>query len=401
MQSHNTDVDTSRPGMRTALNLPDLGADDVRRGDVVTLTGLGQPSRAVNAVIRISERARRTIKTGTRVHLHYGSGHVAANVVLQAADELAPGGRAIAQLRLDHPACVFEGDRFTIRDWAEQATLAGGMVLDAAADTRQFRTTPCREFLTHRAASPGDVVAWAESLLTRDTVVRRSVLLVNAGFSQDEIGDAVEQLTESQTVMVAGEMLCLASAWLTLRQIAIDAVDSYHRAYPDRLGMALTDLRVRLGPMVAANDMFDALVLDLSRSDLVRAGSVVRRTAHRPALPPAIAATGAALRATLAAKPLDPPSRNMLTPDAASVRALRFLVDTGEALEIGADLVLTAESVARARNAVVAVIRERGAATLSDFRDRLGCSRRVLVPLLDYFDRVGLTIRSGDRRTLA
>ena len=401
MQSHNKDVDTSGPGMRTALNVPDLGADEVRRGDVVTLAGLGQPSRAVNAVIQISERAHRTIKSGARVHLHHGSGHVAANLVLQDGDELAPGGRAIAQLRLDHPACVFEGDRFTIRDWAEQATLAGGMVLDAAADPRQFRTKPWREFLAHRAKSPRDVVAWVASLLTRDTIVRRSVLLVNAGFSQDEVDGAVEQLTASQTVMVAGEMLCLASAWLTLRQRAIDAVDSYHRAYPDRLGVTLTDLRVRLGPMAAASDVFDALVLDLSTRELVREGSLVRRTVHRPALPPAIAATGAALRATLAARPLDPPSRNMLTPDAASVRALRFLVDTGEAIEIGTDLVLAAESVTRARSEVVAVIREKGAATLSDFRDRLGCSRRVLVPLLDYFDRVGLTRRSGDRRTLA
>lgn len=401
MQSHNKDVDASGPGMRTALNVPDLGADEVRRGDVVTLAGLGQPSQAVNCLIEISERARRAIKTGTRVHLHHGSGHVGANVVLLAADELAPGGRALAQLRLDHPVCVYEGDRFTIRDWAEQATLAGGMVLEVAAGQRQFRSEPWREFLAHRAAFPGDVVAWVSSLLTRDTFVRRSVLLVNAGFSQDEIDGAVEQLIASHTVTVAGEWLCLVSAWSTLRQSAIEAVDSYHSAYPDRPGMALTDLRARLGATVVTSDMFDALMLDLSTGELAREGSLVRRTGHRPALPPALAATGAAIRAALAAKPLDPPSRNMLTPDAASQRALRFLVDTGQAIEISPDLVLAAESVAHARSEVIAIIREKGAATLGDFRDRLGCSRRVLVPLLDYFDRVRLTIRSGDRRTLA
>ena len=37
VQNHNRDVDVSVPGTRTALNLPDVDADAVQRGDVVTL----------------------------------------------------------------------------------------------------------------------------------------------------------------------------------------------------------------------------------------------------------------------------------------------------------------------------------------------------------------------------
>src|SRR6266403_1395559 len=45
IQSHNRDVQLSVPGTRTALNLSDIDAsEDVRRGDVVTLTELGGPS---------------------------------------------------------------------------------------------------------------------------------------------------------------------------------------------------------------------------------------------------------------------------------------------------------------------------------------------------------------------
>jgi selenocysteine-specific elongation factor len=90
----------------------------------------------------------------------------------------------------------------------------------------------------------------------------------------------------------------------------------------------------------------------------------------------------------------------MLAPDTTSARALRFLLETGEAVEVSADLVMTSEQLNRAREIVVAVIRERGAATLGDVRARLECSRRVLVPLLEYFDRTGVTVRNGDRRTL-
>ena len=34
------------------------------------------------------------------------------------------------------------------------------------------------------------------------------------------------------------------------------------------------------------------------------------------------------------------------------------------------------------------------------FRDLIGSSRKYTIPLLEYFDRVGLTIRIGDMRKL-
>ncbi len=63
-------------------------------------------------------------------------------------------------------------------------------------------------------------------------------------------------------------------------------------------------------------------------------------------------------------------------------------------------MILAPDSLRHARDAVVALIRERGFATLADVRARLGSSRRVLVPLLEYFDRTGVTVRDGDRRIL-
>jgi selenocysteine-specific elongation factor len=42
----------------------------------------------------------------------------------------------------------------------------------------------------------------------------------------------------------------------------------------------------------------------------------------------------------------------------------------------------------------------RQPATTSALRQLLGTSRRVVVPLLEHLDRIGLTIRDGDRRRL-
>ena len=146
--------------------------------------------------------------------------------------------------------------------------------------------------------------------------------------------------------------------------------------------------------------MFDAFVARLCDGEFVRVGSVVRRATHRPALPEPLQATGAKLVQALAAKAFDPPSRKELTPDALSQRALRFLIETGEVVEINAELVMAAQGVAQATELIQKFIREHGPATVSDLRQALGSSRRVVVPLLEYLDRMFVTLRQGDRRTL-
>ena len=83
-----------------------------------------------------------------------------------------------------------------------------------------------------------------------------------------------------------------------------------------------------------------------------------------------------------------------------SQRALRFLIETGEVVEINAELVMSAQGVAQATDVIRTFIREHGPATVSDLRQALGTSRRVVVPLLEYLDRTFVTLRQGDKRTL-
>jgi selenocysteine-specific elongation factor len=138
----------------------------------------------------------------------------------------------------------------------------------------------------------------------------------------------------------------------------------------------------------------------LCEGEFVRTGSVVRRATHKAALPQPLQGAGAKLVQALTAKPFDPPSRKDLTPDALSQRALRFLIDTGEVVEINAELVMASQAVTRATELVRTFIRDHGPATVSDLRQALGSSRRVVVPLLEHLDRTFITLRQGDRRAL-
>jgi selenocysteine-specific elongation factor len=402
IQSHNREVEMSSPGTRTALNLPDLSAlGDVHRGDTVTLEAYGGPSTIIDVQLEISPRSARPLKEGSRVRIHHGSCNVAAHVAFYQSKDLAAGERALGQLRLEKPSFVFAGDRFIVRDWAEQNTLAGGVVLDPDSSRQSFRKEARLRFLTERAKSPEDVCRFVASQVIRDGVVRRSRLLLKSRFSADAISGAVTRVAAEGKTMIRGEYVLDPAKWRAWRGHAVDQIDKHHRVHPDQIGVPLMDLRRTLEAELPDDDFFDAFAGDLCAGDFVRVGTAIRRASHRPVLPAELQAVGAKLRSTLAAKPFDPPSRKELAPDPVSQQALRFLIATGEAVEINMEVLMATESVKRATEVIRQYLRERGPATVSELRQALGSSRRVIVPLLERLDRDGVTVRREDKRSLS
>ena len=408
LQSHNRDVEAAGPGTRTALNLADVEAGNgVQRGDVVTLPDLGAAVNTLDVLLEKSARladtksaAARPLQGGTLVRVHLGSAHAAARVVLLGQDELAPGQQVLAQARLESPLFAFAGDRFIVRDWSEQATLAGGVILDPAADRRRAHAPERRAFLEERAQGLERAESFVHSQLARDGAAGRARLLARSRFSAEEIAEAVRQLAGQKRLVSVGDFAADAAWWDQVQQRARAAIDAWHRAHPEQPGLPLSDLRTALHDALPFPEVFAVLTAELTRSGFIQTGVAIRRAEHRPALPPHLELTGTRLRAALTAKPLDPPSRKELAPDAASQQTLRFLIQAGEAVEVSEEVVLTAEAFTRAADLVKQHLTTRPRATTSELRQVLGSSRRIVIPLLERLDKLGITRRDGDVRVL-
>jgi len=183
-----------------------------------------------------------------------------------------------------------------------------------------------------------------------------------------------------------------------LKARAAEAIDAEHKAHPDRQGLPLNDLRRVVALPHAA--LFDLLVGDLCRNGFAQTGTTICRGEHRLALPAHLEAHGARIRSALAAKPFEPPTRKELAGDAASQQALRFLLQSGEALELDAETVMLAANYSKAANAIKAHLQRAAGATASELRQLLNTNRRVIIPLLERLDREGVTVRQGDKRVL-
>jgi len=138
----------------------------------------------------------------------------------------------------------------------------------------------------------------------------------------------------------------------------------------------------------------------LCANAFVCTGTIIGRASHRANLSPKLQSVAAKIRSALAAKPFDPPARKEIAEDRHLQQALGFLIQQGEIIEVGSNLLLLREAAEQMQSAVVAFISRNGPATVSELRQELGTSRRILVPFLERLDRRGITQRQGDRRNL-
>jgi selenocysteine-specific elongation factor len=404
IQSHGRELEVAQPGMRTAINLPDVPVDEIKRGDVVTVPGFGGPGSTLVVLLEKSPRvarknaAARPLKNGSSVYLHHGTVRVAAKITCLECGQLGPGEKTIAHLNLASPILAFAGDRFVIRDPSEQHTIAGGLVVAPDGDHARLSDEQKRSLLIPRAAAPADVALWVCSEIASRGFAPSKMLLKQSHFSAGEIAGALMRLQHDNQIVLREEIAVDPDLWRQLCAQAIALIDEAHKGNPERGGLDLNDLRSML--RIQDRDTFEALMSDLCASDFVRKGSVIARAHHRAALPAGLQPIEGKIREALAQRPFDPPSRKEIESGSHERQVLRFLIESGEAIEIGVDAVLLRESFKGMKSQIIDLISKNGPATVSELRQALGSSRRIIVPLLEKLDREGVTRRVGDKRGL-
>lgn len=396
LQSHGQNVEIVQPGTRSAINLPDLqiGAD-VERGDVVTGRKF-ESTTTLDVLLTRSARSQSAapLKSGSSGYVYHGTARSLAKMIFPETSSLPSGKSAFTQLRLETPLLAFIGDRLVMRDASGRHTTAGGLVLNLD----DCRTSQERALLLSRAVAPDDVALAVWTEIARGQIADPSRFLERSRFSTTEIGAALKRLADHGEIFLADNVVAKMLVWRDLRERAAEFIDAAHKKHPERRGLELNELRAEL--KTTSQSIFDALILDLCRTDFVRAGSMISRASHQASLPADLKPAVEKIRAALATKPFDPPGRRDIANDAVTQKALRFLVDQGEVTEISDEIVLLRSSLDQMKATVSDYISANGPATASQLREKLGSSRRVVIPFLEYLDHIGLTQRAGDVRKL-
>lgn len=415
LQSFGHEVSKSSPGSRLAVNLASVAVresgasahEGVGRGDVVTVESIAVSSSVIDCFLTKSSRlegrqvsAAKPLKHGSRIRLHHGSANLPGRVFFPDCEALKPGERVAAQLRLEAPAMVLTGDRFVLRDWSEVHTLAGGFVLEPEADARRLRDPRQRKFFEHFLSEAPSLAVMVRALVERSSLFPPGNLLGRSAYDPESIATAVAALAGSGDVVEKEGWIFESSFWRSQLALAIQVIDRFHQQHSELSGITLTQLRSHLDPAWKDGVAFGLLMGALNDDGFLVAGNIIRRKSHEISLPALLAPAAAQIRSTLGSKPTDPPGRKQVVGSDLDERALRFLIESGDLVEVSDEIVMTVEGYATLERSVRAFLAGRDEATVSELRQETGVSRRIILPVLAHLDASGVTVREGDVRRL-
>ena len=382
-------------GQRTALNLADIEAAELSRGDVLSEPGRFHAVTQVDCRLDLL-RSAKPLKHRAPVHFHSGTAEIEAEVrLLGGMTVMKPGTTAYARLVLREPALLLPGDRFIIRMFSPVVTIGGGVVADLGV--RRYRKTDDvsarLDVLTGSQAPP------RIALLVKEAEFGMGVteLVARTGLDARAIADATAQAP--LTAIPPGWLV--DRAWFqSSRARLVQAVREYHRQQPLQPGIAKQDLRSRQMPHVPPLVM-DALLA--GASELVVEGETVRLRSHtlvfkqdeekaRAAIESAFEQAGLstpALAEVLAKSGVEPARARSL---------MQILLREKRLVKIADDLVFHQSAIDKLRG----MLAERKAERFSvgAFKDWTGISRKYAIPLLEYLDRERVTRRDGDERVV-
>lgn len=413
IQNHSASLDKAVPGMRTALNLPDLplsakGKKGVSRGHLLVGGSPGEATLEIDVELTRASRAipgqagtLRPLKSNHRIYVHHGSGRTQARVLFPEDIVLNPGDCSIAQLRFDDPIHALAGERLVIRELSGEATLAGATVLDPHPARRQFRSEQRQAFLLARAEAPDDLLLLLRTHLERDHFVTEVELVQSLPFSKAEVKAGLKKLIKGNEVIARGEKhLAHAGYWKDLIKKSSKTVQDYHASHPDHVGMSTELLKKHLGTATAIRGLFDALLLQMAEKNFKVSDNVICHNSHSLELPPELEAAAAEIIGTLEKAGLAPPLPAELQTSSQHEAAYKFLARTRQIVPLDPKVTLAGEVFQKTLAQVREFIEREGQATASELRQHLDTSRKVIMPLLERLDRDGVTRRDGDHRTL-
>ena len=408
IHAQNQAAETGHAGQRCALNLtaPGLEKKDIHRGDWIIAPAIHAPTDRLDARLTLLATETKLFRHWSPVHLHLGASDVLARVATLEGEAVAPGHHQLVQLVLDSPIAALAGDRFIIRDPSATRTLGGGVIVDAFAPERGRRKPKRIEILQAlEHTNPLQSLNRLLDLNINGTDLHWFTRLFNLDAHATQ-----ELISRSELLVVQVEKRNIGfsrTQWHALQQLTLQKVLQHHIAEPDSPGLTQDQLRNKIDKTMARPVLAKLVEHLLEQKQLIRIGTRLASPDHEVRLSAAEQSNWQQLYVILFESPLMPPIvpdilARMQTNELQLAGLLDRLVRMGEVYKVRSQQYFLKESIAELGLQVekLALARAPERFTMAQFREATKVARGVAIPLLELYDRIGLTTRYKNGRRL-
>jgi len=453
VQVYGRDSTRAMAGQCAALNIPQWDHKAVERGNVITISDYFAPHQWYLCELKLLDQEKADLKNAAQVKFHTGTSETPASVYLFQEGALKPGRQCLIQVFLDHPVIAGPRDHFIIRSLSPTRTLGGGIIIEAIEKRLKRTNLDVLKEIAERAkavARPRDFIEYCVKTAEAFAADERQISL-RSKMPPKELAALLAELVQ------AGRLLPLSGKTYThvdtaehVQQHLLDVVRAFHSKRPESPGIGREQLLTEFsrGEGVPPLSSRGEGILPLRPADTLPAQkqledkakmasprkggtpSPLRKDVFETLLPRMLSAGRLVERKGLLALPehreqfnsaeqqllqnvetlfrshlFDPPGPQEIADQMRAAlpqvqRVLRILTEQQKLVRVDQDLLFHAEAVTTAKERLVSHIQQNGGLESVKFKYLLDTSRKYAIPLLDYFDKIGVTRRVGYTRHL-
>ncbi len=411
LQTHGEQEKSATTGQRVAVNLASVDLDEIERGMVLCENGTLRPVSMFDARIEVLTSASKPLRSRQRVRMHIGTAEVLARVhVINGTGEIIQGETDLVQFRLEMPVVAIPGERFIVRSYSPQITIAGGTILDNYPKKHRKRDTKEARDLLNALIEAGDDRRKTVSLIIEafgENGLRLDDLLARTGWKNS----VIEKAIDAARVINAGGVYLGSKQFDALKNKTLHEIGEHHKCDPLSDGPARETLRDKLFAYKPA-EIFKAAIAGLEAERLIIVDNdLVKSASHSQKFTDEEARVIAALRDIFLKAELEVPKLDEALNAAIIGTKLRqdhgrklvqILIHDGEIIRVTNEFYFSSAAI-KLLIEKVRTYADSGTDRSIDvrkFKDISGVSRKYAIPLLEYFDSAKVTVRSGERRVV-
>ena len=312
------------------------------------------------------------------------------------------------------PVVALPDERFIIRSYSPQITIAGGVIIDALAlRHRRKDIDGVREFLKKLLENKDDKAAQVRLFVQSagKTGLTFADLQARTGWRNAILAAAIAENVGVRSIIDVGGIYIPASVFDDLKKRALSEIANYHRRERLATGIPREILREKIFPYLPP-EIFRAAIEELAKEGkIISEKDAVKAASHTAELSADDIALRDRIRDIYARAKFDVPKLSEALVEAINggryreehaLKIFRLLLNSREIVKVSEEFYFSSAAI----DELVNNMREAVSATedrlidVQKFKEIAGVSRKYAIPLLEYFDRERITQRSGDKRRI-
>lgn len=408
IQVHSQRVEFAGPGTRTAINFQGLDKESVLRGDILSTPDALMESYMLDAHFHYLASNGKPAKNRTRIRFHSGTSEILGYLILLDRDELLPGDTVPVQVRLESPVCCIKDDRFVIRSYSPIKTIGGGTVLNPVSQKHKRFDQKVIHGMENLLLEEDEQIISFFLSLSGINGISFSELTVMTNISERKLNATLQKMMARQHIVQTDkekQIYIHGDIFDNYKNKFLDRLKNYHQDNPLKEGMPTQELKSKF-QFIDNPQFFNLIFSRLDKDNLIVLDkNIVKISAHKVALQVDQHAVMEKIKTIYQTSGLSPPFFRTICQDldldkknAADV--LHMLINEKAIVKTKDDLYFDAAAIDNLEQRLVQFLTDKETITTPEFKAMTGVARKFVIPLIEYFDSIQLTIRVGDTRQL-